>query len=250
MKHVVAGVMGVAAILSVAAAQAGTSGALYDMDRLLRQPHPFARPPPALPAAAPVRPAPTATPVHPAAAAPPPLRTVQTKAPVAAPPSKQEPVGGVSGIFSEIRLGFLVHDQGVASHNKEGGYDGNVEVLFTSNDFLDLIWAPRPHFGGSVNSQGDTSQVYLGLTWEWGFLGSAFFDFSFGGAYHTGETTTDARDKKELGCSVLFRESIDLGYRFDDHHGVSLFLDHISNAKLCSENEGLENFGLRYGYSF
>ncbi len=245
MKYMVAGIVGVAAILSVAGAQAGTSGSLYDMDRLLRQPHPFAQP---APTAAPVRPAPMAAPPPRPVPAPPPLRTVQ--APTAAPPSKERTADGVADIFSEVRLGFLVHDQGVASHNKEGGYDGNLEVLFTSPDFLDIIWAPRPHFGGSVNSQGDTSQVYLGLTWEWGFLDGAFFDFSFGGAYHTGETTTDARDKKELGCSVLFRESIDLGYRFDDHHGVSLFVDHISNAKLCSENEGLENFGLRYGYSF
>ena len=242
MRHMVAGIAGAVAILSAAGAQAGTSGAIYDMDRLLRQPHPFARPAPAPPAAgaAPLRPAP----------APPLRRTGQTKAPAVAPPAKQRTADGVVDIFSEVRLGFLVHDQGPASHNKEGGYDGNLEVLFTSPDFLDIIWAPRPHFGGSVNSQGDTSQVYLGLTWEFEFLDSAFFDFSFGGAYHSGETTTDARDKKELGCSVLFRESIDLGYRFDDHHSVSLFLDHISNAKLCSENEGLENFGLRYGHSF
>ena len=26
--------------------------------------------------------------------------------------------------------------------------------------------------------------------------------------------------------------------------------DHISNAKLCSTNEGLETFGIRYGYRF
>ncbi len=226
------------------------------MDRLLRQPHPFAQPAPApTPPAAlpvPVRPAATVAPPPGPAPAPPSRRIAQVKAPAAAPPSKRRPKDkdGIADIVSEVRLGFLVHDQGVASHNKEGGYDGNFEVLFTSPDFLDLIWAPRPHFGGSVNSQGDTSQVYLGLTWEWEFLKGAFFDFSFGGAYHTGEKTTDDRDKKELGCSVLFRESIDLGYRFAGHHGVSLFLDHISNAKLCSENEGLENFGLRYGYTF
>jgi len=250
LKSIVAGIAGIVAIFLAAGAQAGTSGAVYDMDRLLRQPHPFAQPAPrvAPPVAAPVRPAPVAAP--PPRPAPPPRRTVQTKAPAAAPPSNQFLAGGGGDIVSEVRLGFLIHDQGPASHNKEGGYDGNLEVLFTSPDFLDIVWAPRPHFGGSVNSQGDTSQVYLGLTWEFEFFDSAFFDFSFGGAYHNGETTTDARDKKELGCSVLFRESIDIGYRFADHHGVSLFLDHISNAKLCSENEGLENFGLRYGYKF
>jgi lipid A 3-O-deacylase len=253
LKSTVVAIAGVLAIISAADAQAGTSGAVYDMDRLLRQPHPFARPAPpsAPPAAQPVRPAPVVQPPPRPAPAAPPRRAVQTQAPAAASPSKQRPAGDGGGdIVSEVRLGFLIHDQGPASHNKEGGYDGNLEVLFTSPDFLDMVGAPRPHFGGSVNSQGDTSQVYLGLTWEWEFFDAAFFNFSFGGAYHTGEKTTDDRDKKELGCKVLFRESIDLGYRFADHHGVSVFLDHISNAKLCSENEGLENVGLRYGYKF
>ena len=27
-------------------------------------------------------------------------------------------------------------------------------------------------------------------------------------------------------------------------------LSHSSNAKLCSENEGLETIGIRYGYQF
>ena len=246
VKYMLAGIGGVVVIFLAPGTHAGTSGALYDMDRLLRQPHPFTRaaPPPAPPAALP---APVAAPM-----ASPPRRAAQIKAPTDAPALKRRPAdeGGIADIVSEVRLGFLIHDEGPASHRKEDGYDGNVEVLFTSPEFLDLIWAPRPHFGASINSQGDTSQAYLGLTWEWEFLKGAFFDFSFGGAYHTGEKTTDDRDKKELGCSVLFRGSIDLGYRFTDHHGVSLFLDHISNFKLCSENEGLENVGLRYGYTF
>ena len=49
---------------------------------------------------------------------------------------------------------------------------------------------------------------------------------------------------------MLFRGSIDLGYRFNRRHGVSAFLDHISTAKLCDENEGLEAVGVRYGYKF
>ncbi len=60
----------------------------------------------------------------------------------------------------------------------------------------------------------------------------------------------DKLDKKSLGCNILFRESLDIGFRINDVHGLMFHLDHISNAKLCSTNEGLESFGIRYGYKF
>jgi len=144
----------------------------------------------------------------------------------------------------------MLHDQGPFSHNKEDGVDINLEVLFPSPDFLDVIWSPRPHLGLTAHSKADTNQAYLGLTWEWKFWGDAFVDFSLGGAVHDGETTNASVDRKELGCSVLFRESLDLGYRFAGRHAVMASLSHISNAKLCDTNEGLENFGIRYGYLF
>ena len=72
--------------------------------------------------------------------------------------------------ISEIRLGALLHDEGPFSSRKEDGYDANLELLFTSPDFLDILWAPRPHIGVSYNSSGDTSQAYLELTWEWDFF--------------------------------------------------------------------------------
>lgn len=154
-------------------------------------------------------------------------------------------------LFSEVRVGALAHDQGPFSSNKEGGFDSNIELLFTSPELLDVIWSPRPHIGASVNSSGDTSQAYLGLTWDWDFFERAMFvNFSLGGAVHNGETTTDQLDKKELGCRVLFRESLDIGYRFNAVHSLMFHFDHISNAKLCSTNEGLETIGIRYGYSF
>ena len=126
----------------------------------------------------------------------------------------------------------------------------NFEVLFTSPSWLKWIWAPRPHVGLSVNSSGDTSQAYLGLTWEWRFWRNWFFDFSLGGSVHDGKKTTNRVDRKELGCRVLFRESLDLGYIFAEKHSVSAFLDHISNANICDANEGLETVGIRYGYRF
>ena len=157
---------------------------------------------------------------------------------------------GLGGIISEIRLGALVHDEGPFSRNEENGFDGNIEVLFVSPDFLEIVWGPRPHLGATINSTGDTSQAYLGLSWEWSFWDDWFAGFSFGGSVHDGKLKTFRIDRKELGCRLLFRESIDVGYKIDSNHGISLFLDHISNANICDRNEGLENYGIRYGYRF
>ena len=214
----------------------GAPAATYDMDRFLGEPHPFAAPPATSPPA--VRP----VPAPPAISAP------------AAPPAQRArpPAPAVRGdeFLSEIRLGGLAHDQGPFSSNKEDGFDMNLEVLFVSPDFLDVIFSPRPHAGLTLNSSGNTSQAYLGLSWEWDFWDGAFAGFSLGGAVHDGETTNAPLDRKELGCSVLFRESIDIGYRFDKTNSLMVHLDHISNAKLCDTNEGLENIGIRYGYRF
>ncbi len=214
------------------------------MSQLLKQPHPFA--------AAQSAPRPFADgrtvrpPANPQSDAPPaPVRTPANLQPLSVAPNSS---GG--DIISEIRIGALLHDFGPFSHRKEDGYDGNLEILFKSPAALEKIWAPRPHAGLSINSASDTNQAYLGLTWEWEFLGNAFFNFSLGGAYHDGYKRTDLTDKKSLGCRILFRESLDIGFRINNVHGVMFHLDHISNAKLCSTNEGLESFGIRYGYKF
>ncbi len=237
----------------------------YDMSSLLFQQHPFetaallqpavAVPLPAARIRAPARmPQPT-TPSRAAfrqAAQP----NAAERRPAIAPqlltavPPLRSGSGGLSGVVSEIRLGALVHDEGPISQDVEDGYDGNLEILFLSPDFLDIVWAPRPHLGATVNSGSDTSQVYTGLSWEWSFWGNWFAGFSLGGSVHDGKLKTVRSDRKELGCRLLFRESVEFGYRFGGRHGMSLFLDHISNANICDRNEGLDNFGIRYGYLF
>ena len=170
-------------------------------------------------------------------------RSVSDRMPVAVPIKSVAALPRDSkGLISEIRAGFLV--------NEEDGFNGNFEILFTSPSWLKKIWAPRPHVGLSVNSAGDTSQAYVGLTWEWRFWRNWFIDFSLGGAIHDGKKTTTLIDRKELGCRVLFRESFELGYIFKERHSITGFLEYISNAKLCVANEGLESFGIRYGYRF
>ena len=157
---------------------------------------------------------------------------------------------GLGGIISELRLGVLKHDFGPFTSSEEDGIDVNFEILFASPGFLEFAWSPRPHLGATINTDGDTNQVYFGLSWELDVWRDLFVGFSFGGSVHDGETETFRTDKKELGCRLLFRESVEIGYRFAGRHAVSAFLEHVSNANICDRNEGLENLGVRYGYRF
>src|SRR3546814_14134530 len=80
--------------------------------------------------------------------------------------------------------------------------DVNAEILFASPEFLSAIWSPRPHLGVDINTAGDTSQLYLGLTWRWQpFEFPLWGAFSTGGSVHTGETGKSTSDK-ELGSRV------------------------------------------------
>ena len=222
----------------------------YDLNILMQQPHPFAGPraAPAWPSL--LGPAPVAPPAPVAWPAPGPAPRDRRLA--AAPPysGSGSAGGGPLSALSEVRGGILAHDRGPFTNNEEGGADINLEALFRSPDALGSIGSPRPHLGFSVNTGGDTDQFYAGLTWEWEFRRGLFAGFSLGGAIHDGETETSRTDKKELGCRVLFRGSLELGYRLTRRHGISLFYDQISNLAICDKNEGLETAGLRYGYRF
>lgn len=238
------GILVVLAGLLPGPATAGARG--YDVSTLLYQPHPFAAAQP--PQMAPVPYTSVSQTARPAANQPRPVAASPVAEKKTFPPvRRQDPLWG---FISEIRGGILAHDTGPFSSHEESGIDANVEVLFMSPRFLDAIWSPRPHLGGTVNSDGNTSQLYFGLTWEWLFHDPWFLYFSFGGSVHNGKKKTFDANRKELGCTVLFRESLEVGYHFNAHHSLSLFLDHISNGRLCDKNEGLENFGVRYGYRF
>ena len=154
--------------------------------------------------------------------------------------------------ISELRLGFLHHDAAIFGHNKEDGVDVMIEVRFArfTGGFWDTIGQPRAHLGVNINSEGYTSSAYTGLTWDWQIWGPVFFSLDLGGAVHDGETSTSRLDRKELGSRVLFRQAIEIGYRFQEHHALSLRFDHISNASLADNNEGLDTLGVVYGYSF
>lgn len=164
-----------------------------------------------------------------------------------ASPAAAEELGG---LLSEVRIGWMLHDAGIFGRSEEEGFDIDGELLFASPDVLDVIWSPRPLLGVSVNTAGDTSQVYGGLAWDWNFWGPLFVEGSLGLSVHDGNLEASSPDRKALGCRVLFRESVALGARFLERHSLSLMLTHISNATLCDNNEGLDTIGIRYGFKF
>lgn len=189
--------------------------------------------------------------------------------PIASRPKRQRPLGvstlslavaialgatsdftEAAGSVDEIRIGAAAHDAGLITRRREDGIDLNAEILFDSPALFDVIWSPRPHLGATINTSGDTSFLYFGLTWDWQPHPSWFLEASFGGAVHNGDNSTDDPDEKQLGCSLQFREALGIGYRLNRNANLSLYADHISNGSLCSENEGLDTVGLRYGYVF
>lgn len=167
-------------------------------------------------------------------------------------PVAYAPPAASMSFLSEIRGGVLAHNPAA---RESGSVDVSLELLtvkpFTSADPLVNIFLPRLHLGTSINTRGDTSQVYAGFTWNYDITEKLFFEASFGGALHNGKTGEFVpRDRASLGCSPLFRESASLGYRFDRNWSIMATIEHVSNAKLCNDNQGLTSYGVRVGYAF
>ena len=152
----------------------------------------------------------------------------------------------------EFRLGVLDHDTNNlwSDSSRESGVDLNAEFIFTP-DYEFRHGHLRPNMGLSINNQGDTSKVYAGGVWQYLWKNGFILDLGAGLAVHDGETEgpKDIGGKK-LGSKVLLHFSIELGYSFSAHNRLFLMFDHISNGYTDDPNEGLDTFGMRYGYLF
>lgn len=157
----------------------------------------------------------------------------------------------------EARIGLLAHDAPIGGKHVEDGVDVHGEILFPSPAFLEPILAPRPNIGVDVNTSGDTSQIYAGLTWQFGLFDQVIADtdrvwieLGFGGAVHDGQLNNADRTLKALGSRVLFHESVAVGYDYLPGYNVSVLLDHSSNANLATNNAGITNIGMQLGFAF
>ncbi len=124
-----------------------------------------------------------------------------------------------------------------------------MELLFGSPSFLEFIGRPRPHLGGKINTNGDTSYGYAGLTWDWLIRDWFLVEAAFGAAAHTSENNDDD-DDKDFGCRVLLRAAVGAGVQFAERHKVLLVFDHATNTSICGEYESLDTIGVRYGFLF
>ncbi|MGQ7791686.1 acyloxyacyl hydrolase [Faunimonas sp. B44] len=166
-----------------------------------------------------------------------------------------EPVASRGGFIDEIRAGatMFVDDRDFV---REDGVFVSGEILFSrfvpelENPILNVLLRPRPHVGATVSTAGKTSQLYAGLTWDIP-LGRFFITGSFGGTVHNGETDPQpVQTEPWTGCSVMFRESIGLGFNVTDRWSIIGAVDHSSNSGLCTPNDGLTHAGVWVGYKF
>jgi lipid A 3-O-deacylase len=166
-----------------------------------------------------------------------------------------------TAFIDEVKIGALGHDVGFLTHHVESGPDVNLEMLFKSPDWLSVIGSPRPHIGADINTAGNTSDGYFGLTWGvtliqnvFGAGDGIFANGSLGGAIQDGFVGSKGGEpppgRKFLGSVALFRESAELGYQITPTISVSALLDHISNADLAPRNAGITSAGARLGFKF
>lgn len=173
------------------------------------------------------------------------------------------------GIVDEMVVGVLQHDIDLVASEHEGGLAINAELRFISPEFLGWLGQPRPTLGltYATDSPG-TDTAYGGLTWTFDFWKGFYTDLFFGMSLHNGNKSfdhfsalssgaiiNDSSFEKYLGCSVLFREAVELGYRFGNtqKRSVSAMVSHLSHGELlCNDtrNAGMDHWGVRYGYQF
>ena len=137
-----------------------------------------------------------------------------------------------------------------SGESTEKGPDAGLEVIFSHTLFDFLGATAHPNAGVSINTRGNTSQLYGGFLLCWRQLAPFAVATGFGLTVHDGERESDAVDRKSLGSRVLFRIPIQIGYALGTHHRLTIAFDHVSNAYLVSPNDGMDTLGVFYGYRF
>lgn len=163
------------------------------------------------------------------------------------------------GFIDEVRVGVLEHDTDIVGNQKEDGIDIGFEILTHRIDALEPVGNPQFVFGGLVNSEGYTNQVYAGLQSRWEFsqgvfnANDAFFLEGMAAiAWQDGKDdvtgTPEEAEWKSHGMAWGFRTGFGVGYRFNEDWTLALSFAHFSNADLADPNEGANDIGLRLGW--
>ena len=159
--------------------------------------------------------------------------------------------GPASAIVDEVRGGIYAHEPFRSGHGEGDHADVNLEVVFETPSFLAWAWNPRPRLGATLRSGDRTSLVYLDvLGWTVDLTDAIFVDVGLVGAIHDGDLKGNAPSTLYFGCRANFHQSGSIGYRITPQLSLMASVEHMSNASLCSMNDGLTNAGVRLGYSF
>jgi hypothetical protein len=163
----------------------------------------------------------------------------------------------------ELRLGAFAHGVGVV---ESGTVDLNPEVVFPRLPFGQSNWwnilFPRPHIGAMLNLDGRTSSAYAGALWTFPLPHHFFAELFLDGEVNNGYLTPDAPPGHSgLGCRYMFHDGGSLGYKLSQQWSLMFTFDHQSNGHdefgtQChglganTPNPGINDYGLRIGYSF
>ena len=162
------------------------------------------------------------------------------------------PLFAESAEIKQVRVGLLAHNLGLIASKVEHGVDLNVEAVFNE---IPVMLNGQPTVGVVVNNIGYTSFGYAGLSWQFdidiGDTGQGLLIVPFfGAAIHDGEIQPED-DRRGLGCRLVFREAIDIGWRFSGRYAISVMTDHLSHGGFCEDrNQGLDNSGVRFHMRF
>jgi lipid A 3-O-deacylase len=180
-----------------------------------------------------------------------------------APPVPHPPHSlGDPGNFFEARFGVFAHGVGSA---EQGTIDLNGSLVTPRiipgvTGFFSFL-VPRVHLGGALNLSDRTSFGYTGFVWTVPVWERVFVEAYVGPAVHNGSLTATPT-LAGLGCPVLFHSGASVGYRFNERWSVMGTFEHLSNGKTLfgvncgtnqaatGSNQGLNNYGVRVGYSF
>jgi hypothetical protein len=176
-------------------------------------------------------------------------------APAANSSQAAPPIPYIDPYRYDVRFGAFAHGVGGAEQNT---VDVNAEFVFPRLPFAQGEWwnftIPRPHLGALGNVSGRTSSAYAGALWTVP-LTTRFFGEGFVDGAVTDGSLTGGPDQAALGCRALFHAGVSLGYAITPEWSAMVSFDHLSNGKSlfgtpCDRNQGLNDYGVRFGYSF
>ncbi|WP_338721319.1 acyloxyacyl hydrolase [Devosia sp. XK-2] len=166
----------------------------------------------------------------------------------------------LAGVVDELRFGLHAHDVHhaalpflVQDWDLSRVEDISFDVLFTSPDADIFRWigSPRPEVGTTISLGGRDSLVHANLTWQLPVFDTpVYLEAGLGAAIHDGALTGAAPGRQNFGCRINFYERWGVGLNVSETATATLTYEHTSNNDWCAANDGLSNFGLRFGWKF